>query len=137
MKDAGKAQKIPMGFVYGAEDMKANKNALNYVKLIRPKYSRDRSKNEPDDWKATGDFGVKTSLMGSKLLNGAKSRARDWIVKDYLGGKLFTDRLDNEWEKRETEKYPFVWSWGRTPIQAKGFEEKYLNPIPLTVMGLR
>ena len=44
---------------------------------------------------------------------------------------------DNEWEKRESEKYPYVWVLGGRRIQAKNFEEKTFRPIPLSAFGVR
>ena len=80
---------------------------------------------------ATADFRADTSLTGSKLLANTFGTP-NFISDGYLKKKIFEKGAGNEWEKRESEKAPFVWKIGRSlQIQAKNLEEKNLNPLPL------
>lgn len=132
---AGKDEKIPMGFLYGEKNRLGDSAALKYVHYIKPRYQRPKPNEKPkpgDNLPATADFRVKnTSLTGSKLL--ADTFETPTFISDgYLKKKIFEKGSGNEWEKRESEKDPFMWKFGMgRPIQAKRRADKNLEPLPL------
>ena len=134
----GKTEKIPMAFIYGKLDRMGDAAALRFVRAIKPNYVRPKPNQKPkpgDNLPNTFDVGAKdTKLTGSGLLK-ASLRTPEFISTGYVKGKLFGKDPGNEWEKRESDKAPFVWKFGMgRPIQAKNLEEKNLNPIPLAYL---
>jgi pimeloyl-ACP methyl ester carboxylesterase len=110
LREAGNSQgsKVPMAFIFGKQDEKAEKEALKYVKAIRPMY--DPKKPPKDDLRGTFEYGVpETKLVGSKLLTGELSTRED-IIKKYFDGFIFDEKKGlNEWENRESEKANYGW----------------------------
>lgn len=140
---AGKTEKIPMVFVYGKKDPSGDSAALRFVRYIKPGYVRPKSNQKPkpgDTLPNTFDAGAQdTKLAGSKLLS-ETLKTPGFIGTTYVKGKLFGKDWGNEWEKRESEKAPFMWKFGMgrgLQFQAKNLEEKNLNPIPLAYLGFR
>ncbi len=131
---AGKDQRIPMAFVYGKEDTVGDRLALSMVQLIKPRYKRDSKMGASEDPKETVDFGVdKSKLVGSKLLTVGDASTR---LGAYLNN--IVERYgNNQWEKRESDKPPFVWTFNTGTVTAKNLEEKYPHPIPLLRFGIR
>lgn len=132
---AGREQKIPMFFIYGSNDAATT---LVFMKAIKPSYVRGQKPMARDEFVATGEWGVKTKLAGSKLLADSLGTEKR-ILKNYLTNLILEKRADNEWEKRASEKANFMWRLGvgGRAILAKAEGEKNLLPIPLSVLGLR
>jgi pimeloyl-ACP methyl ester carboxylesterase len=133
---AGKTEKIPMVFLYGKNDPKGAAASYQFVKYIKPSYVRLKKGQKPkpgEPMPATFDAGADTKLAGSKLLS-ASLDTPDWISKKYVKDKLDTS---NAWDKRESDKAPFIWQFMGRTIQAKNVQDKNLEPLPLTFLGLR
>jgi len=135
---AGKDEKIPMGFLYSKKDRVGDAASFHFVRAIKPGYVRRKPNEKPkpgDNMPATADFGARdTTLTGSKLLSKALGTPK-FISEGYLQKQIFAKGAAPEWEKRESEKAPFVWKYrmGR-PIEAKRAADKNLNPIPLQIL---
>lgn len=129
------ASKIPMAFIFGADDKPSDKASLDLVKAIRPKYKRTGKVD--DDLSGTVDFGVAGSkLKGSKLLMDPLT-TREAIVKNYLEKFIFEEKkATNEWEKRENNEVVYAWYFNLRPIYTNKRGEKHLAPIPLGALGL-
>jgi len=124
-----KEGKVPMVFIYGAENEKDDKFAGVCVRHVRPGYKREGTQ-PTDNLPATGDRGIaKTDLSGSKLLTRAETVT--WIF-EYLEKRVLDKFARNNWEERRTKGSSFVWQFGTTrPIPAKQEGEDYIQPIPL------
>jgi hypothetical protein len=59
------------------------------------------------------------------------------VAENYLTNTILDKYGSSDWEKRETERYPYVWAFGVRQIPAKNFDEKSFHPIPLSQFGLR
>jgi pimeloyl-ACP methyl ester carboxylesterase len=136
LQDAAKAQKVPMAFCYGKDDTDGANNAHRWLPSVK-------TRNEPKETITLAvDGGGK--VRGSPLLkvkeDEEKGTLAHQLADGYLGTRIFERYANNEWEKRESEKFPYVWAFGPLPsqrIQAKNYEEKQFQPIPLYRFGLR
>ncbi|MBI1916185.1 MAG: hypothetical protein HYS12_15840 [Planctomycetes bacterium] len=131
LQDGGKALKVPMAFFYGKEDTASAAFAQRSVAALKTDGKPKETVARPIDGAGT--------VRGSPLLkvkedDGTIARL---LADNYLGSKILELYGDHEWEKRESEKYLYVWAFGRQRIQAKNFEEKFFLPIPLYQFGLR
>jgi len=133
LQDIARSNKVPMAFCYGKDDTEAANSAQRWIKTVK-------TGSEPKETIALAvDGGGK--VRGSPLLkvkeDEEKGTLAHQLADKYLGSRIFDRYANNEWEKRESEKYPYVWAIGRQRIPAKNFEEKLFQPIPLVAFGLR
>ena len=131
LQDAGKTQKIPMAFFYGAGDTDSSRLAHNWVQNLK-------TKGEPKETVTRAIQGA-GKVRGSALL---KVKEEDGTVarllaENYLGNTILDKYGSTDWEKRETERYPYVWAFGMRQIPAKNFDDKSFQPIPLPQFGFR
>jgi len=122
-------RKVPMAFLYGKEDGDSARLAKGWVRLLKTP-----GKSE-DIFERAIEGGGK--VRGSPLLKVKEDEGTvaQVVAEGYLAKVV--EHGNNEWEKRETERHPFVWAFPRQRIQAKNFEEKAFQPIPLNWFGLR
>jgi hypothetical protein len=123
-------EKIPVAFIYGADDKTAQGHAVNWLKTLKV----DTSKKTPDPAKPyTWHVGIaKTNLKGQALV----SEKLDTISTIVLyTGKFAKDEKADNWEKREAEKNMYVWQLGSV-IPAKADKQRVMNMLPLAALGV-
>ncbi len=127
LKFIGKERRVPMGFVYGANDTAATSFAQRWVKEL--KGTSGPTKTYTDRVAI-----AKSKLEGRNLLR----RDLDTVEKivTYCT-KVRSDITAADYAKIEFEKKGYMWSFGARPILAKQQEEKLLRPIPLNYIGIR
>jgi len=136
LQDAARSNKVPMAFFYGKDDTEGANSAQRWLRVVK-------TGGKPEETIALAiDGGGK--VRGSPLLkvkeDEEKGTVAHQVADKYLGSRIFERYANNEWEKRESEKYPYVWAFGPLPAQritAKSFEEKNFQPIPVYKFGLR
>lgn len=128
LASAGKDRKVPMAFLYGAEDEPAAAIAKSWAKQLK------------GEDQLTKDYTVergtpKTKLQGAKLLRGDVDTIDKMLI--YLTN-VIEKVTASEWAKREVEKKAYFWQFpsGR-PIPGKTADEKTLNFVPVQMLGLR
>ncbi len=125
--DAAADQRIPMGFLYGADDAEGKEIAATYENSIRSAAAaRGKGKLE-----FTARDAVKnTKLRGSQLLT--KSLTTEDDIKHYLD-RVIEKRGVREARSRDPLKTQYVWSFhaGYPPIPAKTDQEELLRAMPL------
>jgi len=151
---ADKENKIPMAFLYGEEDKKADTLSLQATRILKPLYGRGKEINE-DKFPATGDHAVEKSqkLSGSKLLN-KDLETEKWIVDVYLNNTVFKKKekstevelnqsverfkkMSFDWNERSIENKIFMYKIGTRPaLRAKDPLEKAMLPVPIGSLGL-
>jgi hypothetical protein len=128
----GKDKKIPMAFIYGADDPQ-------YANFAQ-KWAKDLKGEDKITKACTAEKGIpKTKLQGGKLLR--KDLAAQTIEKGVVSYATFVLEkvTPPDWSQQEVEKRGYVWAIpGRRPITAKLEGEKYMHLIPLDAfVGLR
>jgi pimeloyl-ACP methyl ester carboxylesterase len=130
--EAGRENKIPMAFVYGAKDAPATRIAKSHLEALR--------NGKKVDLPLTGEQAVKeTDLSGSKLLADTLP-TEGWIVKQYLFS-VMEKRGSRERRKRESDKHGFVWAFPRpgpaaSTVPAKLPGEEVMAVVPIERFGL-
>jgi hypothetical protein len=114
-----KSKKIPMAFLYGAEDDSAAGRAKGWVSLLKP----DKKQI------FTTEKGIpKTKLAGSQLL-GEKLETIPDIVNYVASFKK--ENQGNDYDKRDVEGSTFVWKFPTRILKAKDEKEKVIYPVPI------
>jgi dienelactone hydrolase len=137
----GKKNKVPMLFLYGADDAKGKQNASIALTRLMPGYKMMESaeglnKFEPA-LKLTRDYAIEgTKLDGSQLLQ--KSLSTNAVIKGYID-KVLEERGSKETKRHEAEKFRYVWVVPGTtqPRPAKQAGEEFMMPINPTTLGVR
>jgi hypothetical protein len=110
LKEVGKEKKVPLAFVYGTDDDRGNRLALELVRDVVPSYSREKPPAKKDQ-KFTTEHGIKGSkLKGSQLLT-KQLDTETWILRDYLEPLMDKHGLE-EWRQREDDKAFYYWVLG-------------------------
>jgi hypothetical protein len=121
LRNIGGKEKVPMYFIYGAKDSKAEGFAqatLGSIKTGAASLPLTGSKAIAD-----------TDLKGQRLI-GKGQDTGEFIVK-YLD-KVIKERGTNDWDKREVDKNAYVWVIPPSrQLVAKNEKEKNLNLLPL------
>src|SRR5262249_25997640 len=113
-----KAKKIPMAFLYGAEDDSAASRAKNWVSLLKP----DKKQI------FTTDKGIpKTKLAGSQLLGEKLETIQD--IMTYVSS-FKKENQGNDYDKRDVEGSTLVWKFPSRLIKAKDEKERVIYPVP-------
>lgn len=132
LKELGKEQKVPLAFIYGAEDKSSKDFATQALLSINPQHF---GKTPVKEFELLKDLPVQTKLFGSQLLD-SELPTLNWIFKDYLN-KVFDNRLLVEPRTRSFDKFPAFWisRVGRTPVRIK---ETDMAPrfLPLQYFGI-
>jgi hypothetical protein len=131
----GRDKKIPMAFLYGAKDERGEGSARYYLKLLKgaEKDPRGTSHVLPcTNIQKVPD----TKLTGSALLH-PDLGMQTWIADKYL--PFVRDKnVPNRWGRRDLDRTSYVWAFGLSrPTLAKSERGKYLEPIPLNLLGLQ
>src|SRR5262249_7921904 len=124
----GKNNRVPMAFVYGADDT----TAANFAK----RWAKDLKGETMPTKKFTGEEGIKKSkLQGHKLLHKELDTVK--FIGNYV--KEVTEAVTlADYSKVEFEKKGYAWRFGTArAITAKLPDEKFLQPIPLGNLGVR
>jgi hypothetical protein len=139
----GKKNKVPMLFLYGADDNRGKQNASAALTRIMPGYKLmesaeglNQQKVEPS-LKFTRDYAIEgTKLDGSQLLQ--KSLGTSGVIKAYID-KVLEERGSKETKRHESEKFRYVWVVPGTtqPRLAKQAGEEFMMPINPTTLGVR
>jgi pimeloyl-ACP methyl ester carboxylesterase len=128
LREAGGEYRIPIGFLYGADDREGKDLATNYVASIHN--ANRRAKQEFTAAAEVRD----TKLRGSQLLT--KSLKTGEMIKDYLE-RVMEKRGAREARSRDPQKTSFVWApRGGQPVVAKTEKDELLKPVPLAMMGI-
>jgi pimeloyl-ACP methyl ester carboxylesterase len=124
LKTAGVENKVPMAFIYGAENAGDADRAAHYLEYLKPK---DKSFTVKD--------GIKTQLTGHKLLSD-KLKTQERLVK-YVENYM-SDNKANDWDKRESDQNRYYWAFNpnlpKSWILAKDEKAKVLNPLPVNAL---
>ncbi len=132
LQDGGKTQKIPMAFLYGGGDTDSARLAQNWVQTLKSKGEPKETAPRPID----GAGKVRGSpLLKVKVEDGTVASVL--VAENYLANTILDKYGSNDWEKRDTEKHPYVWAFVGRQIPAKSFDEKTFQPIPLFQFGFR
>jgi pimeloyl-ACP methyl ester carboxylesterase len=123
--EVGRDHRVPMAFVYGANDDKADTLAKRYLSLIKPK--KNDKNLELSGRQAIAD----TKLAGNQLLQQSLDTEK-WIIKDYLD-RVMEKRGSRERKKREVNSSAYYWVLRGQQIQAKNLGEEAPRPIPPNV----
>lgn len=122
LRNIGGKEKVPMYFIYGAKDSKAEGFAQSTLSSI---------KSGAASLPLTGSKAIAdTDLKGQRLI-GKGQDTGEFIVK-YLD-KVIKERGTNDWDKREVDKNAYVWVFSPArQLVAKNEKEKSLAPLPVT-----
>jgi pimeloyl-ACP methyl ester carboxylesterase len=129
LKLLGKEKRMPMGFLYGANDATAANFAQRWAKELK-------GKNAPTDKLTSAEGTPKSSLAGHNLLR----KDLNTVEKIATYCKKVVDTVTpSDQSKIEFEKKGYAWSFqqGGRPIIAKKLDEKLLSPIPISNIGVR
>jgi hypothetical protein len=129
LKAIGKDKKVPMGFLYGANDATAASFAQKWAKDLKGTTS-------PTKELTAADAIAKSSLAGSDLLR----KDLDTVdrIATYCTKVISNDKITPaDPAKVEFEKKGYAWSFGGAPIPGKGVDEKLLQAVPLANLGVR
>jgi pimeloyl-ACP methyl ester carboxylesterase len=115
---SAKDRKIPMAFIYGAEDEKAASYAKTWLNVMKPEKKQV----------FTLEKGIaKTKLAGSQLLGDKLETVGD--ITNYVANFL-KENQGNDYDKKSAEDNTYVWKLSRI-YTAKTEKEKVLNPLPI------
>jgi len=127
LRATGKDKKIPMGFLYGANDASAA--------AFAQKWARDlKGTTAPTKDLTAADAIPKSSLAGHALLR------KDLDTADRIANyctKVLEKVTPPDPAKVEFEKKGYAWSFGGRPIPGKAADEKLLQAVPLGNLGVR
>jgi predicted alpha/beta hydrolase len=128
MKLLGKDKRIPMGFLYGANDTTASSFAQKWAKDLK-------GKNAPTDKLTRAEGTAKSTLAGHNLLR----KDLDTVEKIVNYCKKVVETVTPaDYAKVEFEKKGYAWNFPTIrPIIGKKADEKLLVPVPLTHIGVR
>jgi len=131
LKKVGVDEKIPVAFIYGADELNGQKNALSWLKTD---LKVDTSKNKPDPERPfTWHVGIaKTKLSGQNLVSEKLSTIEK--VTGYIAQFAKDEKAEN-WEKREAEKNAYVWVFPNGIVPAKVKDQRSMNLVPLPALG--
>lgn len=131
LQDAGAIQKIPMAFFYGKEDTDSSRLAQSWLQIVKP--------NKQPMETVTRAIEGAGKVRGSPLLKVKEDEGTVALLlaENYLSRTILDKYGSSEWEKRETERHPYVWAFRGQQITAKNFDEKAFHPIPLPQFGFR
>jgi hypothetical protein len=128
LADAGADQRIPIGFLYGADDHESKEVAQRYATYVK----NMARKTKLDLTAAQGING--THLRGSQLLN--KSLNTEQLIKNYLE-KVMDVRGTREQRSRDPLKTTFYWAFKNgVQLLAKTDQEELPRPLPLGQLGV-
>jgi hypothetical protein len=136
----GKKNKVPMLFLYGADDSKGKQNANIALTKMMPGYKMMESAEGLNKFetslKFTRDYAIDgTKLDGSQLLQ--KSLRTNDVIKAYVD-KVLEDRGSKETKRHEAEKFRYFWvPPGAQPRLAKQAGEEFMMPIRPGDFGIR
>jgi hypothetical protein len=130
LKYEGREKKIPMGFLYGAEDKDGEDHAKELLKAIKGDLADADTKLPYTVTKA-----VKNSkLAGAALLR--KGLGTDELILKYLE-TMREKRVPNKWSKIEADRTAYAWAFPNARyLLAKDEKGKAIEPIPLSYIGL-
>jgi pimeloyl-ACP methyl ester carboxylesterase len=129
LREAGGEYRIPIGFLYGADDREGRDLANSYVSSIHAANRRGKQ-----DFTAAAEV-RDTKLRGSQLLT--KSLKTEQMIKDYLE-RVMEKRGAREARSRDPQKTTFVWASRQgQPVWAKTDKDELLKPLPLGMMGIQ
>jgi hypothetical protein len=143
LEDLEKKFKVPMVFLYGADDKASEERSLKWLRDVMPDYKQMGAKglfNQDKDkaLKYTRDLAVEgTKLSGGKLLTSDLRTAEN--VKVYLEEYLKDRGGMREARRVEVDKFPYFWMPRNnigTPLPAKVIGEENVKTIPLKVIYL-
>ncbi len=123
----GREKKVPMGFLYGADDKRGEEHAKEFLKA---------AKGDSDNLPFTLARGITSSkLAGSALLR--KGLGTDDMIVKYLEN-LREKRAPAKWSKVDWNTTAYVWTipGSLRPIPAKEEKGKALEPVPLAAVGI-
>lgn len=126
----GRDKKVPMAFLYGADDKKGEDYAKRCVNsYIKPDKTKQR-------------FTVESGIKGTKLLGQGLLTANLETEKKITGyiSEFLKENPPTDWERRDVDKTTYAWAYpprGTLPILAKREGEKTLELIPLPKVGIR
>jgi hypothetical protein len=125
----GKEHRIPMGFLYGANDPTAANFAQKWSKELK-------GKSSPTDKLTRAEGTPKSALAGHNLLRKDLNNVEK--VVNYCKSVVETVTPTDP-SKVEFDKKGYAWNFPQSgrPISAKKPDEKLLGPIPLNNLGVR
>jgi hypothetical protein len=127
LEEAGAANRIPMGFLYGSDDRESKSTADSMARSI--KNSSRKTKLE-----LTAAQGIKdTRLRGSQLLT--KSLNTEQLIKNYLE-QVMDKRGTKEPRSHDPIKTTFYWSFRSSILVAKTDQEEMPRGLPLAQLGI-
>jgi hypothetical protein len=127
LKVIGSKNRVPMGFLYGANDTTATSFAQKWAKELK-------GTTMPTKKYTAAESIPKVNLAGHKLLR--KDLKTIEQIVDYCSG-VMSDITPADPGKIEFDRKGYAWSFtGGRPIIAKRAEEKLLAPIPLSSIGV-
>src|SRR5262249_27161870 len=129
--EVGKDKKVPLAFIYGKDDARGDRLALELVRDVVPSYSREKPPAKKDR-KFTEEHGIKgSSLTGSQLLTKTLD-TESWILKDYLEPLMDKHGLE-DWRQREDDKAFYYWTFPGRPLPSK---DRLGQKIPFVVEAM-
>jgi len=137
-----KTYRVPMWFVYGEQDKKAEEQTAYWLKTVMPDYKllgdgdQDGKAHPDKKLKLTRDFCVKdTKLAGSKLLNDLPNTTK---AINFFVDRVMEERGIHPPRHVEVDKFPYAWIDPRTgaAVPAKAMNEEGFKPLDLRVIYL-
>jgi hypothetical protein len=131
LKYEGREKKVPMGFLYGAEDKEGEEHAKEFLNAIKGNLPGADDKLP---------YTVKKEVKNSKETGAALLRkglgTNDLILK-YLE-TMREKRVPNKWGKVDWDRTGYAWAFPNSTryILAKDEKGKAIEPIPLSALGL-
>jgi hypothetical protein len=132
VRELGKEHKVPMLFVYGAEDAKGEQNALAMVRRAFPGYKPPKPDQKATDktYELFRDWAIpKTKLTGSTLLQVKKTTAD---IKLYLAAAL-ENRGPADSKVRDAAKSQYLWTL--PPVAGVGLRQPRFYPYAAKPAG--
>jgi pimeloyl-ACP methyl ester carboxylesterase len=128
LAEAGAENRIPMGFLYGADDHESKEIGTSYASYVKNQSRKSKLDN-------TAAQGIKdTRLRGSQLLT--KSLNTEQLIKNYLD-RVMETRGTREPRSHDPIKTTFYWTFkSGMPVLAKTDQEEMPRALPLSQMGL-
>jgi hypothetical protein len=129
LKLLGQKNRIPMGFLYGANDTTSANFSQRWAKELK-------GKTAPTDKLTAADATPKSSLAGHNLLRKDLDTVEKIVKYCKAVGEAVTPA---DPAKIEFEKKGYAWRFQEAarPIIAKKPDERVLGPIPLNNLGVR
>jgi pimeloyl-ACP methyl ester carboxylesterase len=126
--EAGGENRIPMGFLFGADDHESREIANSYAQYVKAQSRKTKLD-------LTAAQGIKdTRLRGSQLLT--KSLNTEQLIKNYID-RVMDTRGTREPRSHDPIKTTFYWTFkSGLPMLAKSDQEEMPRALPLSQMGL-